>query len=530
MAWSGIRRIGFPQVLPDLAKVFERESYPADLPKHHSAYWKILESVGGDRLAMRALVGADYPPPSPDEAAAIDVPTLVISGERDQVLGRGPRLAAALGRAEYLEIASANHFALAMDPTVRAARRALPARRPGAGTTGVSMIQHLRLHHYPASRSARAKWALHEVVGDGFEVKRVPLYDGAQYDDAYLQLNPNHAVPLLEITWSDGREQRLFESAAIVEFLADAYPDKGLAPPPGASPARADYLQMLHFGSTWIDMMLWQVRVHEDVLPEAARDPRTVARYRHKFTTEVEPQLARRLGGHALHLRRGVHGGRLHHRPRRGLGAGLRALPGRAVPAVPVAGLEAAGVRAGVRRRAGVLARGAAGQAAGVAIHGLSVRSRTSASAAPALYSGPFPNQQGPAMCDNDSLDDMVEHLGRNDALSRRRFGALSAGLGLVAMLPRAANAAEVTEQEVEIKTSDGTADAYFVHPAKGKYPGRDRLAGHLRPATRVPADGAPARRIRLLRCWCRTRSTASSARRPRRRARTCRTRRRATC
>ncbi len=157
------------------------------------------------------------------------------------------------------------------------------------------MIQHLRLHHYPASRSARAKWALHEVVGDDFEVKRVPLYDGAQYQDAYLQMNPNHAVPLLEITWRDGREQRLFESAAIVEFLADAYPDKGLAPPPGASPARADYLQMLHFGSTWIDMMLWQVRVHEDVLPEAARDPRTVARYRHKFTTEVEPQLARRL-------------------------------------------------------------------------------------------------------------------------------------------------------------------------------------------------------------------------------------------
>jgi pimeloyl-ACP methyl ester carboxylesterase len=111
----------FPLVLPDLAKVFERESYPADLPRHHSAYWKILESVGGDRLAMRALVGADYPPLSPDEAAAIDVPALVISGERDAVLGRGPRLAAALGRAEYLEVAGANHFALAMDPVVRTA-------------------------------------------------------------------------------------------------------------------------------------------------------------------------------------------------------------------------------------------------------------------------------------------------------------------------------------------------------------------------------------------------------------------------
>jgi glutathione S-transferase len=37
------------------------------------------------------------------------------------------------------------------------------------------------------------------------------------------------------------------------------------------------------------------VRIHEDVLPEPARDPRTVARYRHKFAAEVEPQLARRL-------------------------------------------------------------------------------------------------------------------------------------------------------------------------------------------------------------------------------------------
>jgi pimeloyl-ACP methyl ester carboxylesterase len=111
--------LSFPLVLPDLARVFEREAYPADLPKHHSAYWKILEHVGGDRLAMRALAGADYPPLSPYEAAAIDVPALVISGERDQVLGRGPRLAAALGRADYLEVAGANHFALAMDPVVR---------------------------------------------------------------------------------------------------------------------------------------------------------------------------------------------------------------------------------------------------------------------------------------------------------------------------------------------------------------------------------------------------------------------------
>jgi carboxymethylenebutenolidase len=38
-------------------------------------------------------------------------------------------------------------------------------------------------------------------------------------------------------------------------------------------------------------------------------------------------------------------------------------------------------------------------------------------------------------------------------------------------MLPPVANAAEVTESEVEIKTPDGTCDAHFVHPAKGAAP-----------------------------------------------------------
>jgi carboxymethylenebutenolidase len=37
--------------------------------------------------------------------------------------------------------------------------------------------------------------------------------------------------------------------------------------------------------------------------------------------------------------------------------------------------------------------------------------------------------------------------------------------------LPRLADAAETKESEVEIKTPDGTCDAYLVHPAKGKYP-----------------------------------------------------------
>ncbi len=156
-------------------------------------------------------------------------------------------------------------------------------------------IRTLRLYHYPATRSARAKWILHETVGEAFETVTLNLYAGEQYAPAYLERNPNHNVPLLEIETEDGRLMRMLESSAIVAFFADAFPAKSLAPPPDGSLQRADYLQMLHFGAAPMDMMLWQIRIHEHVLPAAERDPRTIARYRGKFAKEVEPQLAARL-------------------------------------------------------------------------------------------------------------------------------------------------------------------------------------------------------------------------------------------
>ena len=73
-------------------------------------------------------------------------------------------------------------------------------------------------------------------------------------------------------------------------------------------------------------------------------------------------------------------------------------------------------------------------------------------------------------MCEKDDLDEMYE-ISRSRDLSRRQFGALTLGVGLSAVLPRIADAADTKESEVEIKTPDGTCDAYLVHPVKGKYP-----------------------------------------------------------
>lgn len=72
-------------------------------------------------------------------------------------------------------------------------------------------------------------------------------------------------------------------------------------------------------------------------------------------------------------------------------------------------------------------------------------------------------------MCEHDDLDEFAR---RSSEVTRRQFSVMALGAGLVAALPKIANAVEVQGTDVDIKTPDGVADAYFVHPAKGKYPG----------------------------------------------------------
>jgi carboxymethylenebutenolidase len=91
-------------------------------------------------------------------------------------------------------------------------------------------------------------------------------------------------------------------------------------------------------------------------------------------------------------------------------------------------------------------------------------------------------------MCEHDDLDEFAR---RSNDLTRRQFGAMTLGAGVVAVFPKLANAAETHGVDVEIKTADGTADAYFVHPTKGKHPGVliwPDIFG-LRPAFKQMAD-----------------------------------------
>ena len=70
-------------------------------------------------------------------------------------------------------------------------------------------------------------------------------------------------------------------------------------------------------------------------------------------------------------------------------------------------------------------------------------------------------------MCEQDDFSEFA----RRSGLTRRQFGAMALGATLAANLPKLAHAADTKGADVEIKTADGTADAYFVHPAKGQHP-----------------------------------------------------------
>ena len=74
-------------------------------------------------------------------------------------------------------------------------------------------------------------------------------------------------------------------------------------------------------------------------------------------------------------------------------------------------------------------------------------------------------------MCDQDHFEDDRQEYEARGLVTRRQFGVLL-GAGVAMMLPHVLNAVAVTESDVTVKTPDGTADCYFVHPANGTAPG----------------------------------------------------------
>jgi carboxymethylenebutenolidase len=74
-------------------------------------------------------------------------------------------------------------------------------------------------------------------------------------------------------------------------------------------------------------------------------------------------------------------------------------------------------------------------------------------------------------MCDQDHFEDDRKKFESLGLVTRKQFGVML-GAGVAMLLPKVANAAAVTEAEVNVTTPDGTADCYFVHPTSATAPG----------------------------------------------------------
>ncbi len=103
----------------------------------------------------------------------------------------------------------------------------------------------LILYTNPMSRGRIARWMMEEV-GQPYQVHYLG-YGSAEPEGMkspeFLALNPMGKVPTLV-----HGDVVVTEGAAICAYLADAFPEANLAPPPG-SPDRAAYYRWLFFGA-----------------------------------------------------------------------------------------------------------------------------------------------------------------------------------------------------------------------------------------------------------------------------------------
>jgi glutathione S-transferase len=123
----------------------------------------------------------------------------------------------------------------------------------------------MRLYEFAPTRSIRARWTLQELEVD-FESITVNLVKGEHHRPEFLELNPAGKVPVLV----DG-ELILTESVAIVLYLAEKYPDRGLMPLDLRR--RAEVSRWLLFAATELEQPLWRIARHTTLYPESARLP-----------------------------------------------------------------------------------------------------------------------------------------------------------------------------------------------------------------------------------------------------------------
>lgn len=124
----------------------------------------------------------------------------------------------------------------------------------------------MKLYYIPTTRAVRPRW-LFEEMGIPYELISVTMQMTQQPE--YSKLHPHGKVPVLV-----DNDVTIFESAAICAYLADKYPEKGLAPLP-LTPARGYYYQWLFYVPLTLEPPVEQFMFHafpnlpEKLLPKS---------------------------------------------------------------------------------------------------------------------------------------------------------------------------------------------------------------------------------------------------------------------
>ncbi|GLQ32269.1 glutathione S-transferase family protein [Litoribrevibacter albus] len=122
----------------------------------------------------------------------------------------------------------------------------------------------IKVYGYPKTRALRVTWLLEELELD-YEYHLINFAKGESQSPEFLAINPAGKVPALEI---DG--QVIFESGAIVTFLADKYASGKLIPNAGTV-ERARHDQWSYFVLTELEQPLWTMGKHKFAIPKEYR-------------------------------------------------------------------------------------------------------------------------------------------------------------------------------------------------------------------------------------------------------------------
>ena len=124
--------------------------------------------------------------------------------------------------------------------------------------------RHVTLFHSPNTRSFGALLLLEELGAD-HDLHVLDMKTGEQREPAYLAVNPMGKVPAVR-----HGDALVTEQPAIFMYLADLYPEAGLAPPIG-DPLRGPYLRwMVFYGSSFEPALIDKMMKREPAGPSTS--------------------------------------------------------------------------------------------------------------------------------------------------------------------------------------------------------------------------------------------------------------------